>query len=87
MNDFKVTDEAVEAAARAVLPSGGTCGEYLLSPNHDGLDGLLRTIIVAALPVMFEQCGWWYETPHGRVVTKTMIGSGSNPLYRLKEPK
>lgn len=78
MTDFKIPDEAVYAAHAA-----WRLGLVAQESNRVAL----RAALDAALPLMFEQCGWWYETPHGRVVTKTMISSDSNPLYRLKEPK
>lgn len=55
---IEIPESVVEAVSRAQLPNGGTVGEYLTSPNHDGLDGLIRTALQAALAEMLEPVGW-----------------------------
>lgn len=48
MTDFKVTEEAVEAALDA-----HHCATHYISPEY-----AMRRAIEAALPVMFERVGW-----------------------------
>lgn len=101
MTDFKVTDEAVEAAENARVK----CLNALTSYGSAGVDErhnmAMKAAIEAALPVMFERVAFVNPVLLNAVTEHNFLDKVNHkvrlryepknsleiPLYRIKEPK
>lgn len=86
MTDFKVTDEAVEAAAKGIASVMGV--------PYQQLEHHARAAIDAMLPVMFERVGFTNTEElneliavRGGWVSGLELDGDTVTIYRLKEPK
>lgn len=79
----QIPNEVVEAAIEAIRAEELRALGGYKTPDNGARRNAIRHALAAALPVLLEQKGWWCQTSHGVVVSKTKLHGGCEPLFRF----